>query len=385
MEWMMMMMSSNVGGSLGEHFGNLEDPRRDQGKRHQLLDIIAMTICAVIGGAEGWSDVELFVKCKYEWFRRFLDLPNGVPCPDTFGRVFARIDPEQFRDCFMDWVRSVNRLTQGQVIALDGKTLRRSHDRNSGKSAIHMVSAWASENSLVLGQTKVDAKSNETTAIPELLSLLDVSGCIVTIDAMGCRKKIAQRIVSREADYVLAVKKNQGRLLEDVEDLFSCGQRAGFEDMEHDFCQTLDKDHGRIETRRCWTIDDPEQLSYLDTGRKWPGLKSIGMVTAERRVGGRVPVESRYYISSLESDARRLLQATRSHWGIENRVYWVLDLSFREDESRVRSGNASENLAIIRHMALNLLRKDRTSKTSIKARRKLAGWDNDYLLSILSN
>ena len=271
------------------------------------------------------------------------------------------------------------------MIALDGKTLRRSHDRDSGKSAIHMVSAWASENSLVLGQTKVDAKSNETTAIPELLSLLDVSGCIVTIDAMGCQKKIAQRIVSREADYVLTVKKNQGRLLEDVEDLFSCGQRAGFEDMEHDFCQTLDKGHGRIETRRCWTIDDPEQLSYLDTGRKWPGLKSIGMVTAERRVGGRVSVESRYYISSLESDVRRLLQATRSHWGIENRVHWVLDLSFREDESRVRSGNASENLAIIRHMALNLLRKDRTSKTSIKARRKLAGWDNDYLLSILSN
>ncbi len=378
-------MSSNAGGSLGEHFGNMEDPRRDQGKRHQLLDIIAMTICAVIGGAEGWRDVELFVQCKYEWFQRFLDLPNGVPCPDTFARVFARIDPEQFRDCFMDWVSSVNRLTQGQVIAVDGKTLRRSHDRNSGKEAIHMVSAWASENSLVLGQTKVEAKSNEITAIPELLNLLDMSGCIVTIDAMGCQKKIARQIVSQEADYVLAVKENQGRLLEDVEDLFSCGQRTGFEDMKHDFCQTLDKSHGRIETRRCWTIDDPEQLSYVETGKYWPGLRSIGMVTAERRQRDRVSVESRYYISSLESDAKRLLQATRSHWGIENRVHWVLDLSFREDESRVRTGNASENLAIIRHMALNLLRKDWTSKTSIKARRKLAGWDNDYLLSILSN
>ena len=216
MGWM-VVMSSSAGGSLGEHFGNLEDPRRDQGKRHQLLDIIAMTICAVIGGAEGWSDVELFVKCKYEWFQRFLDLPNGVPCPDTFARVFARIDPEQFRDCFrdcfMEWVSSVNRLTRGQVIALDGKTLRRSHDRNSGKAVIHMVSAWASENSLVLGQTRVDAKSNEITAIPELLNLLDLSGCIVTIDAMGCQKKIARQIVNREADYILAVKENQGRLL----------------------------------------------------------------------------------------------------------------------------------------------------------------------------
>ena len=378
-------MSTNSDGSLGEHFVNLEDPRRDQGKRHKLLDIIAMTVCAVIGGAEGWCDVELFVKCKYEWFKGFLDLPNGVPSPDTFGRVFARIDPEQFQACFMDWVRSVSRLTQGQVIALDGKTLRRSHNRNSGKAAIHLVSAWATENSLVLGQTKVDAKSNEITAIPELLTLLDVSGCIVTIDAMGCQKKIAQRIVSREADYVLAVKENQGRLLEDVKDLFSCGQRTGFEGMPHDFYQPLNKGHGRTETRRCWTLDDPDQLSYVETGREWPGLRSIGMVTAERREGGRVSVESRYYISSLGSDAGRLLQATRSHWGIENSLHWVLDLSFREDESRVRTGKAPENLALIRHLALNLLRQDRASKTSIKARRKQTGWDNDYLLSILSN
>ena len=378
-------MSVISGGNLGEHFGNLEDPRRDLGKRHQLLDIIAMTICAVIGGAEGWSDVELFVKCKYEWFQRFLDLPNGVPCPDTFARVFARIDSEQFRDCFMEWVSRVNRLTQGQVIAVDGKTLRRSHDRNSGKAAIHLVSAWASENSLVLGQTRVEAKSNEITALPELLNLLDLSGCIVTIDAMGCQKPIARQIVSREADYVLAVKKNQGRLLADVKDRFSCGERTGFEDMERDFCQTIDKGHGRIEIRRCWTIGDPEQLSYVETGKEWPGLRSIGPVMAERREGEQVSVESRYYISSLKSDASRLLQTTRSHWGIENRLHWVLDLSFREDESRVRTGNAPANLAIIRRLALNLLRKDRTSRTSNKARRKLAGWDNDYLLSVLSN
>ena len=373
------------GGGWGEHFGNLDDPRRKQGQRHQLLDIIAMTICAVIGGAEGWNDVELFAKSKYEWLRRFLELPNGVPCSDTFSRVFARIDPDQFRDCFMDWVRSVNRLTQGQVIALDGKTLRRSHDRNSGKEAIHLVSAWASGNSLVLGQTKVDGKSNEITAIPQLLKMLDVSGCIVTIDAMGCQKKIAQQILSGEADYVLAVKENQGRLLEDVKDLFSCGRRTGYEGMNHDFFQTVDKGHGRIETRRCWTIDDPEQLSWLETRLDWPGLRSIGMVESKRRIGERESLESRYYISSLDSDAKRLLQATWSHWGIENRVHWVLDLSFREDESRVRAGHSAENLAIVRHMALNLLRKDRTSKTSIKARRKLAGWDNEYLLTILAD
>ena len=372
-------------GGLGEHFGNLDDPRRKQGQRHQLLDIIAMTICAVIGGAEGWNDVELFAKSKYEWLRRFLELPNGVPCSDTLSRVFARIGPEQFRGCFMGWVRSVNRLTQGQVIALDGKTLRRSHDRNSGKEAIHLVSAWASGNSLVLGQTKVDGKSNEITAIPQLLKVLDVSGCIVTIDAMGCQKKIAQQILSGEADYVLAVKESQGRLLEDVKDLFSCGRRTGYEGMNHDFLQTVDKGHGRIETRRCWTIDDPEQLSWLETRLDWPGLRSVGMVESQRRIGERESLESRYYISSLDSDAKRLLQATRSHWGIENRVHWVLDLSLREDESRVRAGHYAENLAIVRHMSLNLLRKDRTSKTSIKARRKLAGWDNEYLLTILAD
>ena len=377
-------MGPAAAGHLAEYFSKLEDPRTEQGKRHQLLDIIAMTICAVIGGAEGWCDVEWFVKSKYDWFKGFLAMPNGVPSHDTFGRVFAAIDAEQFRNCFMDWARDVSELTRGQVIAVDGKTLRRSHDRSAGKSAIHMVSAWAAENSLVLGQTRVDGKSNEITAIPELLELLEVSGCIVTIDAMGCQQKIARQLVGRGADYVLAVKENQGRLLEDVQDLFSCGQRTAFEAMEHDFHQTLDKGHGRIESRRCWTIDDPEQLSYVETAQNWPGLRSIGMVTAERRQGNRVSVESRYYISSLASDAQRLLRATRSHWGIENRVHWVLDLSFREDESRVRVGNAAENLSVVRHLALNLLRQDRTVKGSIKGKRKRAGWDNDYLLAVLS-
>ena len=248
-----------------------------------------------------------------------------------------------------------------------------------------MASAWAAENTLVLGQLKVDDKTNEITAIPELLNLLDVSGCVVTIDAMGCQRKIAQQIERQEADYLLAVKENQGKLLEDVPDLFSCVKRTGFADMRHGFCQTAGSGHGRAETRRCWTIDDPEQLPCLDTRDDWPGLRSIGMVAAERCQGNEVSLETRYYISSLESDAQRFLQATRSHWGIENQVHWVLDVSFREDESRIRTGNAPENLTIVPHMALNLLRQDRTSKASIRAKRKLAGWDNDYLLTILSD
>ena len=379
------MMSSGEGTSLVEHFSSLEDPRRPQGRRHNLLDIITMTICGLVAGAEGWDDVELFAQCKAEWFRRFLELPNGIPCSDTFARVFARIDPDRFRDCFRAWVSSIHRLTQGQVIAVDGKTLRRSHDRRVGKEAIHMVSAWASENSLVLGQVRTDAKSNEITAIPELLKLLDVSGCIVSIDAMGCQKEIARTILERGADYLLAVKGNQGRLYDDLRDLFEGAEELGYDGVPHEYATTLNKGHGRIERRECRTISDPACLEYLSTAGDWPGLRSVGVVRSERREGERVSVECRYYISSLESEAQRFLGATRSHWGIENSVHWVLDVSFREDESRVRTGNAPQNMATMRHAALNLLRQDKHSKISIKARRKLAAWDNDYLLSILSN
>ena len=272
------MISGGEGISLVEHFGSLEDPRRPQGRRHNLLDIVAMTICAVVAGAEGWDDVELFARCKVQWFRRFLELPNGIPCSDTFARVFARIDPDRFRDCFVEWVHSVHRLTQGQVIAVDGKTLRRSHDRRAGKGAIHMVSAWASENSLVLGQTRTDAKSNEITAIPELLQLLDVSGCIVSIDAMGCQKEIARTIRERGADYVLAVKGNQGRLYGDLRDLFEGAAESGYDGVPHDFATTLNKGHGRIERRECRTTSDPACLGYLSTAGDWPRA-------AERRDG----------------------------------------------------------------------------------------------------
>ena len=281
-------MSGGEKTSLMRHFSGLEDPRRPQGRRHNLLDIIAMTICAVVAGAEGWDDVELFAQCKEDWFRTFLELPNGIPCSDTFARVFARLDPDRFRECFTQWVSSIHQLTQGQAVAIDGKTVRRSHDRRAGQEAIHMVSAWASENSLVLGQTRTEAKSNEITAIPRLLEMLELKGCIVTIDAMGCQKGISQTILDRGADYVLAVKGNQGQLYQDIGDLFQAEDGTGVNDLPHDYATTLNKGHGRIERRECWSISDPACLEYLSTAGDWPGLRSVGMVqvtTAGGRAG----------------------------------------------------------------------------------------------------
>jgi predicted transposase YbfD/YdcC len=371
-------------GSIGEHFNDLEDPRMERTKHHQLLDIIAIAICGVICGADSWVDLELFGRSKEEWLKRFLSLPNGIPSHDTFGRVFALLDPAKFAQCFTSWVKAVSQLTQGQVIAIDGKALRRSHDRANGKSAIHMVSAWASANHLVLGQLKVDDKSNEITAIPELLEVLELSGCIVTIDAMGCQKDIARQIVEQGADYVLALKENQGQLYREVVDTFKSGLGSAFEGLQHDFYQTVGKGHGRIETRQCWVVSEPAVLEYLNEKGAWAGLSSVAMVRSKRVVGDEESVESRYYISSLQGEARQLLEATRTHWEIENCVHWVLDIAFNEDDSRVRQGHAPQNLAVVRHLALNLLKMEQTSKGGVKARRKRAGWDEDYLLKVLS-
>lgn len=379
-----MAAEESAYGSIGEHFNSLEDPRLERTKRHQLLDIIAIAICGVICGADSWVDLELFGHSKQEWLQRFLSLPNGIPSHDTFGRVFARVDPREFADCFTNWVKSVSQLTQGQVIAIDGKTLRRAHDRANGKSAIHMVSAWASANHLILGQTKVDNKSNEITAIPELLDVLKLSGCIVTIDAMGCQRGIAQQIVDQGADYVLALKGNQRQLYAEVVDTFTGGLENGFADLEHDFHQTVGKGHGRIETRQCWVVSDPEVLQYLREPKAWPGLNSVVRVSSKRLVGDQASEEHRYYLSSLKGDARRILEATRTHWEIENCLHWVLDIAFDEDDCRVRAGHAPQNLGMLRHIALNLLKKEQTSKGGIKAKRKRAGWDEDYLRLVLS-
>jgi len=377
-------MHSTPTGTIRGHFADLEDPRVDRTKLHPLLDIIAIAICAMICGADNWVDVENYGKAKQQWLKSFLRLPHGIPSHDTFGRVFACLDPEQFRDCFLSWIQAVSVITKGQVIAIDGKTLRRSHDRTLGKEAIQMVSAWASANRLVLGQVKVDDQSNEITAIPKLLRVLEIAGCIVTIDAMGCQKEIARQIVKQGADYVLALKENQGRLFEDVEGFFEHAERIGFREVESDWHKTVNKGHGRIEVRQCRTISDPEYIGTLRDLADWPKLRSIVKVTSERRMGDETTMQDRYYISNLEGDAKQSLRAVRTHWEIENCVHWVLDIAFREDDSRVRKGQGAQNLAILRHIALNLLKQERTAKCGTKAKRLKAGWDNAYLLKVLA-
>jgi predicted transposase YbfD/YdcC len=363
-----------------EHFCGVDDPRADN-RWHLLIEMIVIAICAAICGADGWSDVELFGRAKYDWLKQYLRLPHGIPAHDTFGRVFALLDAEQFQRCFMNWVQAVREVTGGQIVPVDGKKLRRSYDKHLGQEAIYMVSAWASENRMVLGQFKVDNKSNEIPAVPELLDMLEIVGCIVTTDAMNCQKKTAQKVVEKGADYVLDVKDNQEGLCTALQELFEFAEEQDFVDC--DYHKTVDKDHGRIEVRECWTTSAPDYLWYLPNRDKWTGLRSIAMLRSERRKGEETTVESRYFISSLESDAPLTLKAVRTHWEIENKVHWVLDVVFREDDSRIRKGHAPQNLAVIRHIALNLLRQETTLKRGIKAKRLRAGWDHDYLFKIL--
>ena len=341
--------------SIARHFAGLQDPRTGNAKQHIFQEILIMAICAVICGADGWSDVELFAKNKKSWLKTFLKLPKGIPSHDTFGRVFAQIKPEEFQERFVEWVRAIEELTAGQVIAIDGKQLRRSHDHETGKAAIYMVSAWAIQSQLILGQTKVADKSNEITAIPELLQLVEITGCIVTIDAIGTQTEIAKTIVEGGGDYLLSVKENQGHLFEDIQYLFDVNVAQGFV-CEHSYSKTVNKGHGCVETRECWAVDKEEYLALVRKHEQWKGLKSIIRIVSRRQIGKEVEAQTRYFISSLPADAKMILKTKRSHWKIENQVHWVLDIAFREDECRVRKDHAAENLAVLRHMALNLLK-----------------------------
>jgi predicted transposase YbfD/YdcC len=370
--------------SLFTHFQALADPRISPATRHHLLDIVAIALCAVICGADTWVEVEAFGQAKRAWLETFLVLPHGIPSHDTFGRVFAALDPDQFEAGFRSWVGAVAAVSAGTVVAIDGKTLRRSHDRGQGKDALVLVSAWAEANRLLLGQVAVDPGANEIPAIPLLLQQVALAGSIVTVDAIGCQTAIAAQIVAQEADYVLALKQNQPTLHEAVAILFREGQVDGCGSDHADYRRTVEKNHGRIEVRQVWTVDDPALMAYLNPDGAWPNLRSVAMVVAERRLGDDTSSETRYYLSSLTGDAARVGAAVRGHWGIENRLHWVLDIAFREDESRVRQGHADQNLAVLRRLALNLLRQETTAKLGTKAKRLKAGWDHDYLLKILA-
>lgn len=375
-------MGKKLSASLVDHFQELVDPRVERNKKHALLDIIVLTVSAVISGAETWEDIEDFGRYREEWLTRFLPLANGIPSHDTIRRVFIRLNPSELQRCFLSWVEAVRERTDGDVVAIDGKTVRRSGDAASSQSPLHMVSAFAAAQGMVLGQTKTEDHSNEITAIPKLLDLLEITGCIVTIDAAGCQTDIAEKIHGKKGDYVLALKANQPTLHDDVRFAFSDLSEEDLDEQWLDHHRSVDKGHGRIEIRESY---HSEEIEWLPDLKRFPGARSIGMVKATRIIGEKVTAQCRYYISSLAQDAEAFAHAVRAHWSVENTLHWTLDMTFREDDSRMRSGHSAENFALMRRIALSIVKRDVTSKRSLKRRRKICGYDTDYLQRLLFN
>ena len=355
----------------------IPDPRVERTRLHKLEDLLVISICAMLCGAESFEEMAVFGQAKSDWFESFLELPHGIPSHDTFNRVFAALDPEKFLEAFMQWTQGMRQAARREIVAMDGKALRRALNRGENPKVV--VSAWAVSNGLVLGQRKVDEKSNEIKAVPELLRVLELSGCIVTLDAMGCQKQIAREIKEADADYVLALKGNQGTAHQEIKSYLDEAIAAGRPELSA--WETVEKGHGRIETRRYWQSGN---LAWFADKECWEGLRSVGVVEAVREINGVASTERRYYLSSLPVEVKEFAKAVRDHWGIENQLHWRLDVLFGEDQSRARSGYAAENLAALRRWALNLLKADKLkAKNSIKGRKKAAGWDNRYLLHLL--
>jgi len=357
-----------------KYFAELRDPRVERNREHLLEEVLLIAIAAVLSGAESWNDIADYGKAKLEWLKTFLTLPSGIPSHDTFNRVFAALDPDELEKGFVAWVGSIAKLTAGEVVAIDGKALCGTREPGT-KAIVHMVSAWAEGNGLVLGQRKVDEKSNEITAIPKLLDALELSGTVVTIDAMGCQRSIAGKIVEKKADYILAVKENQAGLLDGIKDSFRMLAADAV-------AEEIDCGHGRVESRRCSVLAD---LSLVDKAAEWPSLQGLVRIEAERhhKATGKTERETRFYITSLKPDAARLNRAIRQHWGIENKLHWVLDVGFGEDLSRKRAGHAAQNFSLLNRIALNILKQDKSSKRGIKGKRLNAAWDHPYLLKLL--
>lgn len=364
--------------TLLSHFADLPDPRVNRTKHHSLGNILTIAICAVIGGAEDWVSIEEFGNAKLDFFQQLLDLPHGIPSHDTFGRVFAALDTEAFAEGFSRWVATLAQSLGPDIVAIDGKTMRRSLDKANRKAAVHLVSAFAQANHLVLGQTKVETKSNEITAIPALLKQLALSGCLVTLDAMGCQKTIAEAIVDADADYLLSLKANHGNAFDEVREAFDYHEQTGRFGSAH---ETLDGEHGRIERRIVQTMS----AEWFEESTQWKGLRSFVRVQSERHIGEQVSRQTRYFLSSLPAEeVQRAAEAVRGHWCIENQLHWCLDVAFNEDQQRMRSGNAAPNMALLSKIALNLLKHEKSTKIGVKNKRLRAGWDERYLLKVLA-